>query len=599
MDKKKLSIREAVTIIRRATWISLSIKSRASVVCSLIGLLVAFLPVVISRTIELLANEVQGLYWGNLDSLTHVILLVIMLGLLYIIQIAYQGVQSYYSKVDTLKIAAYVKRSIIENECSVAYKYINNVDGYIEKIGMADTISGNRVAGAIQTTAYWLHSLLSFCSIFYVLIRLSPWITVALLITTIPAAVLAYLQNDETFRFDTRRIKEGQLLMNNFTEMVGPKEMIEVRYWGIIEHLKSQWKSSATAYITQKKLLTSKHVLYNSLADILRNGVYILILFIAAHKVFIDPRVGIGEFMLVISLSSQFQTITTNLLVTIVGFLNDAIYMREFFDLETYDKEAANESDEQFHPAEIVFQNVSFTYPETNTEVLHNINLSIKAGEKVAIVGENGSGKTTFVNLLCGFYTPSTGEIYVDGDNLTDCIGKVRSRISGVFQDFNRYEASVKDNITVSDKNRMASEMELELILKQAGLDSIVAKLPDGITEIIGTFSNFGKKLSGGEWQKIALARAIYRESSSIMILDEPTAALDPKAEAEIYQSFANMAKDKTTLLITHRLGAIKVVDRILVFKEGTIVEEGNHEALMKLNGVYANMYRAQANWYK
>ena len=599
MDKRNLSIREAVTIIRRATWISLSIKSRASVVCSLFGLLIAFLPVVISKTIEFLSNEVQNLYWGNQDSLTCVILLIIMLGLLYIIQIAYQGVQAYYSKVDTLKIATYVKRSIIENACSVKYKYINNVDGYIEKIGMADTISGNRVAGAIQTTAYWLHSLLSFCSIFYVLIRLSPWITVALLFTTIPAAILAYLQNDETFRFDTRRIKEGQLLMNNFTEMVGPKEMVEVRYWGIINYLKSQWKNSATAYILQKRALTSKHLLYNSLADILRNGVYILILFVAAHKVFVDPRVGIGEFMLVISLSSQFQTITTSLLVTIVGFMNDAIYMREFFDLEKYDKEDENESSERLHPTEIVFQNVSFTYPETDTEVLHNISLSIKSGEKVAIVGENGSGKTTFVNLICGLYTPSTGKIYIDGDNLTDCIGKVRSKISCVFQDFNRYEASVKDNITVSDRKRVASDVDLKLILKQVGLDSIVAKLPGGITEIIGTFSDFGKRLSGGEWQKIALARAIYRKSASIMILDEPTAALDPKAEAEIYENFANMTMDKTTLLVTHRLGAIKVADRILVFKEGTIVEDGNHEELMRLNGVYANMYRAQANWYK
>ena len=168
-----------------------------------------------------------------------------------------------------------------------------------------------------------------------------------------------------------------------------------------------------------------------------------------------------------------------------------------------------------------------------------------------------------------------------------------------VFQDFPKYETSIKDNIIVSCKDNAYTDKELNDICQETGLKDIIGNFPLGINEEVGLFSEYGRNLSGGEWQRIALARAAIRRNTGIMILDEPTSALDPKAESNIYDKFSRISKEKTTVLVTHRLGAIKLVDRIIVFKDGRIVEEGNHDALMKKNGVYSEMYRAQARWYK
>ena len=576
----------------------LVVKSKLSMCISLIGQLMAFLPVQISRTLAYFSDEIQSVYQDASHGVTMAILSFAILAALYILQVAFQSLQSNFSENDTLRVKAYVKERILENLCSVKYKYINNVDGYIEKVALADNISGDRTASCIQSVFTWVQYAITFVSIFVVLFQINSLIVVIILVTSIPAVILAYKQNDETFVSTTRWTKEGHLLIHSFAEMVDYRVLPEIRYLSIADFLAGQRKENARAFLNKKRKMVQKHVLYNSIADILRSGVYILIMLVIVKRIFDNPVMGIGSFMLVFTLTGQLQTVSASLITSVLSFFNDIFYMKEFFDLDRYEREASEVSEEVPSATEIRFDHVDFSYPGSNRKILKNIDVEIRPGEKVAIVGENGSGKSTFVNLLCGFYAPVSGHVTVSGQEVSANTAAVQKDLSVVFQDYGKYETSIRENITVSDRDRVADDREIMDICDQTGLSSMVEAQPGKLDENLGIFSDYGKNLSGGQWQRIAISRALYRQAG-VMILDEPTAALDPKAEAELYNGFANMTDHKTTILITHRLGAIKLVDRILVFQNGQIVEEGNHESLMQLDGKYAEMYRAQAHWYK
>lgn len=248
-------------------------------------------------------------------------------------------------------------------------------------------------------------------------------------------------------------------------------------------------------------------------------------------------------------------------------------------------------------PHEIEFRNVSFSYPKTKVQVLKNVSIKIKAGEKLSVVGLNGAGKTTFIKLLCRLYDADEGEILLDGVNIAEYDYEEYMKLfSVVFQDFRLLAFSVRDNILLGSDG---SEADVEEVLEKAGLLEKAKSLPKGLdTAISREFEKDAVQLSGGEQQKLALARALYK-NAPVVILDEPTAALDPIAEYEIYCRFNNLVENKTAVYISHRLSSCKFCDRIAVFSDCTIKELGTHDELVKKeNGIYAEMFAAQAQYY-
>jgi ATP-binding cassette subfamily B protein len=247
----------------------------------------------------------------------------------------------------------------------------------------------------------------------------------------------------------------------------------------------------------------------------------------------------------------------------------------------------------------ITFDHVSFQYPHEDRVAIRDFTFTIRPGEHVAFVGANGAGKTTLVKLLCRLYDPTGGRITIDGTDLRDySIADLRGAISGIFQDFVKFQLSAKDNIALGVRSYDVDLPAVSQAAKQAGVHEAIERLPKGYESLLGKLFDGGHELSIGEWQKVALARAILRDSQ-ILILDEPTSAMDAKAEAELFERFQELAQGRTAILISHRLSTVKMADRIFVVDRGQIVEQGTHDDLMGRQGLYASLFLTQAQHYQ
>ncbi len=312
----------------------------------------------------------------------------------------------------------------------------------------------------------------------------------------------------------------------------------------------------------------------------------------------ISSAISLGRFALLSNALRQLKNSVSEVIFVITQFVVNTEYLKGFF--EFMEQKTAKKSEtlgESPAKAEVRFEHVSFKYPETDVFALKDVNITINAGETLLIVGENGAGKTTFVKLLCGLYRPTEGRILLNGRDISTIpIEEYMRCISTVFQDYKLFAMSITENIcALSDEDKK----RLDDALKKVGLKDKAAKTAKGTnTQLYRIFDEDGVEFSGGEMQRLAIARAIYK-GSPILIMDEPTSALDPKAEYEIYSSFRRISEGRTSVYISHRLSSVKFSDRIAVFNKGEIAELGTHDDLMDKKGMYAELYGIQAGLYK
>lgn len=605
-------------IVWRAMCLGMKIKGPFSLVIGILGVPAAFLPLLLSKQLQKLTDDLMALTAGQHVFPTKAMTDLLWLGGIFLLQLLMGFLLNYVEINDRYRTLIHVKEQVLRQVCNVHYSYLENRDDFHKRIEFADSQASDEMAKSIQGMFAALYQLVIFFSAGAALWTVHPMLVLILVVTSVPAVVLSYLQSDETFRFRTKWMEEGALAIHLFHLCASSDHGIqEVRHYELGDYLKARWRATADSYIQKKNKLVSKHLRYNLLADFLRSSVYLVILLVTARAIYRDPALGLGVFTLVYTLSNRMQQATGNIFTSIMQFSASLSYMNEFFSLEELerDEKAAEteirpdtrqkrhqedaQADSIVNSYDIAFDHVSFTYPGTDREVLHDISLSIRAGEKIAIVGDNGSGKSTFISLLTGMLAPDRGEVRIGGLNMEEHKSLLRQNLSVVFQDFAHYEASLRENITVSDASRRLSDSEILDMARQIHVEDVLLEQPEGLDGMLGHFSQKGNDLSGGQWQKIALLRAVYRNRANILILDEPTAALDPKAETQLYRDFSRITGDKTTLLISHRLGITSLVDRILVFRDGRIIEDGTHQELMAKKGHYHSLYQAQAKWYQ
>lgn len=345
----------------------------------------------------------------------------------------------------------------------------------------------------------------------------------------------------------------------------------------------------------------SRYLLFEIITTIILAIQNLLILWILSRR-YMSGSISIAEFTMYFSAITTITSCLTSITEQIGEYRRQIVNVTDYKKLikirntENTVKDNSKRFDNEIEKVELVFKNVSFIYPNTDTKVLENINITIKEKEKLVIVGPNGAGKSTFIKLLCKFYRPTTGVILFNGVDIWDIPNEQYYKvIATVFQDFENLSFSIKENIMMKGQG---DETIAKNIIVSLGMDKYIESLPKRYGTFINkTFDSDGIELSGGQAQKVAIARSIYK-ATPLIILDEPTANLDPKAESEIYNDFLRLTDNKTAIFISHRLAVSTIADNIAVFCDGKIVEYGSHEDLMNYNEVYAKMYTKQSKPY-
>lgn len=434
--------------------------------------------------------------------------------------------------------------------------------------------------------------------------RVFPWFTFLLLLAAIPL----YTYWDK-FRADTWPFYvEKRSILTRLSQYI--KNLLsadstskESAIFGTGPVLLSKIKSQQTKYFHEfNKSLTFGYTSI-TLSRIFHFLVFLFTQYINLQAV-IKGVLTIGQFALYFQQTLTLTTSSEEVLNQHSSISVRNKYLEKYFDLiKTQPKITSVQTPTlmpQPIPPQIEFKNVTFIYPGTTRKILENFNLTIKPGEKVALVGENGAGKTTIIKLLLRFYDVSDGEIFINGVNIRELnLSQWHQLVGALFQDFIRYQFTFRENIVFGDLTKNENEEKLlkEAIFK-SGADQYLKNLPKQFDQMLGKMFEGGIDLSGGQWQKLALARAFFRDAP-ILILDEPTSAIDAKAEAEIFEKVQKLQQDKTVIIISHRFSTVRNADRILVLEGGKIFEEGTHQQLMKENGLYAELFNIQAKGYQ
>jgi ATP-binding cassette, subfamily B, bacterial len=397
-----------------------------------------------------------------------------------------------------------------------------------------------------------------------------------------------------------RRQTERRRRLGYLAELMTAREAAtEIRLFGLRDHLLEAWSRMHGGLREERLRLIHRRIRFVGTGSSGRSLTFGLALTMVVYRI-ARGALTVGQYAAFVGAMQQLQQEMRDLLWGIAVVDNDLRYIRDFFlylDLPEEEPGTAHLPAGRLLQG-IRFERVRFAYPGSERLALDGIDLWIRPGERIALVGENGAGKTTLARLLLGLYAPTEGRILIDGVDLAQLDPTAwRRRAAAVFQDFQQYHLSVRENIAFGQLERTDERIAIERAARLSGADTVAATLPRGFDTLLGKEFEEGVELSPGQWQKIAVARAYLREAE-VLVLDEPTAALDARAEVEVYRQFRDVSAGKTVLLISHRLGSARLADRILVLDGGRVVEEGTHAALMQNGGLYARMLGIQSQWY-
>ena len=434
------------------------------------------------------------------------------------------------------------------------------------------------------------------------LIVFNPWLIFVLLISIIPNFLGEAYFNAKNYiliRSQTHGRREMEYI--NFIGS-SDESAKEVRLFDLSDFFISRYrKISGKFFLATRNLELKRSILGTVLSIPGAVGFYVAFVFII--KGVVAGTITIGGLTFLVGSIRQLGMISQNVMKRVSLVAKGALHLRDFFDFFKIKPRIAAPVNPRPFPKPIrqgfVFENVGFKYLNSSRWANRHLNFTLHAGEKLALVGENGAGKTTLVKLLVRLYEPTEGRILLDGHDLREYdLGELRSEIGIIFQDYLRYQMTTSENIAMGNIKEKDNKELIIKSAKQSLANLIIERFPDKYDQMLGRRFNKGVELSGGEWQKIALARA-YMRNAQLVILDEPTAALDARSEYEVFQRFAELTKDKAAMLISHRFSTVRMANRILVLEKGQLMEIGSHEELLAKGGRYAELFQLQAMGYR
>ncbi|MBQ8140409.1 MAG: ABC transporter ATP-binding protein [Clostridia bacterium] len=550
------------------------------------------------------ASEVSGaaftaVFWGSM-----VMFLLVFYFIYRIINNLTSRLNSAVTRIAGEKVVRYVRVQIMQKAKEVDLASFDLPEFY-EKLENANREAGSRPINVLSSTFSTISHAITLIS-YIVILATAPgmwWTAIVMLLISVPSAIINFSYKKKNFNYMRKRSKDRRQ-MNYYSSLVVNKDMVkEIRMFGLSDEFVKRYDDVFAKYYSGIRRLIVRENLWHIITTLISSVINCVFFAAIAIKVF-NGEIQIGDY----SLYTGSLTSIASTVAALIG-ISATVYEGTLFidNLISFmdEKPTIVPSAEPPLPVNygkphtIEFVGVSFSYPGCSAKVLDNVSFTIRPGETLVLVGLNGAGKTTLLKLLTRLYDPTEGYILLDGHDLREYNVEELYKMFGIiFQDFGKYAASVSENIMFGDVNAPADDEHIRSSAEQANADEYISKLPHGYdTPLMKYFEADGVELSIGQWQKLSIARAFYSKSD-VLILDEPTASLDPMAEQEIFNQFDRLRRDKTTIFVSHRLSSATVASKIIVLEYGKILEEGDHKELMEKKGRYFELFSAQAKRY-
>lgn len=489
---------------------------------------------------------------------------------------------------------------ILEKSLTLDLAQFEDADFY-DKLTRARREASTRPLSLVNRTFGLLQNTVSLVSYGALLLAFSPWAALLLVLGALPAFVAETRFAGDAFRLFKWRVPETRMQMYLETVLAREDHVKEVRLFGLGPLFLGRYQAIFDRLFGEDRDLTLRRGLWGFLLGLLGTasfyGAYGWIVIAS-----VAGTITLGQMTMYLLVFKQGQAAVSSSLTSIGGMYEDNLYLSNLYEfLEVPTPLAHGDAVDGPLPGDGVrFESVGFTYPGATTPALTGVSFHLRPGRSLALVGENGSGKTTLIKLLTRLYAPTEGRILLDGRPLPEWdLAALQRRVGVIFQDFNRYQLMVGENVGAGDLPHFEDEARWKAAAEKGLAAPFIETMPQAYRTQLGRWFKDGRELSGGQWQKVALARAFMREQADILVLDEPTAAMDAEAEATIFEHFRKLTSSRMAILISHRFSTVRMADHIVVLHGGRVVEEGSHAELVEADGRYAHLFDLQARGYR
>ena len=569
----------------------------AQLVLMIVGAVIPLLALYLLK--EIIDTVAAGIATGGVTS--RLGLLIAAAGGVAIAGTALRNLSALVTEAQSQRLSDHVQDILYRKSVEVDLEFYEST-GYHDALLRAQAEAPVRPSRVVMALTQIGQAGMSLIAVTGLLLAFHWLITVALLGAAIPGLFVKTRASGRLYAWTRRRTPAERLTRYLTTILTSIDYAKELRVFGVGDEFRKRHRVLRHQVMRERMQLRTRQTMQELAAQTVTVAAVFGAMFFIAQRA-LAGEISVGDVVMYFGAFQRAQDFFREVLQGVANLYENNLFLADFVRFLDMKPRVVDPPQPVPFVAPIVrgieFDRVSFRYPGTDRQVLHDVSLTIAPGEHVALVGENGSGKTTLVKLLCRLYDPDSGAIRIDGVDLREMrVDELRRQFAVVFQDYAKYYLTARENIWLGNVDLPPGSDAIEAAARRTGADQVIRNLPHGYETMLGRQFEDGVELSIGQWQKIALARAFVRQTP-IIILDEPSAALDPRAEAEVFDRFHELARGRTTVFISHRLSTVRRADRILVMVDGRIAEAGAHEELVERAGVYASLFETQARYYR